>query len=85
MPPFAVIRISVMHYTIPNKNVFYTSSFQKYYLKMSVAIRIDQHEINAENTTVDEKFPTPLINPLEKHLMLAKSILIDDWQCACVG
>lgn len=46
VPPFAVIRISVMHYTIPNKNVFYTSSFQKYYLKMSVAIRIDQHEIN---------------------------------------
>ena len=33
----------------------------------------------AEKETVYEKFPTPLINRLEKHLVLTKTILLD-WQ-----
>ena len=33
----------------------------------------------AEKSTVYEKFPTPLINRLEKHFVLTSSIL-EDWQ-----
>ena len=33
----------------------------------------------AEKETVYEKFPTPLINRLEKHFVLTKTILLD-WQ-----
>ena len=33
----------------------------------------------AEKDTVYEKFPTPLINRLEKHFVLTSSIL-EDWQ-----
>ena len=33
----------------------------------------------AERATVYEKFPTPLINRLEKHFVLTSSIL-KDWQ-----
>ena len=33
----------------------------------------------AEKTTVYEKFPTPLINRMEKHFVLTSSIL-QDWQ-----
>ena len=35
----------------------------------------------AEKSSVYEKFPTPLINRLEKHFVLTKSILTD-WQHA---
>lgn len=35
----------------------------------------------AEKDTVYEKFPTPLINRLEKHFVLTSSIL-KDWQTA---
>lgn len=35
----------------------------------------------AEKSTVYEKFPTPLINRLEKHFVLTKSVLTD-WQHA---
>ena len=37
--------------------------------------------IIAEKTTVYEKFPTPLINRLEKHFVLYSSVL-EDWQAA---
>ena len=33
----------------------------------------------AEKGTVYEKFPTPLINRLEKHFVLTKTVLLD-WQ-----
>ena len=33
----------------------------------------------AEKSTVYEKFPTPLINRLEKHFVLTSSVLVD-WQ-----
>ena len=33
----------------------------------------------AEKTTVYEKFPTPLINRLEKHFVLYSSVL-EEWQ-----
>ena len=33
----------------------------------------------AERHTVDEKFPTPLINRLEKHFVLTSSVL-KEWQ-----
>lgn len=33
----------------------------------------------AEKDTVYEKFPTPLINRMEKHFVLTSSIL-EDWQ-----
>ena len=33
----------------------------------------------AEKTTVYEKFPTPLINRLEKHFVLTETVLLD-WQ-----
>ena len=33
----------------------------------------------AQKTTVYETFPTPLINRLEKHIVLASSVL-EDWQ-----
>ncbi len=33
----------------------------------------------AERKTVLEKFPTPLINRLEKHFVLTSSVLVD-WQ-----
>ena len=33
----------------------------------------------AEKTTVYDKFPTPLINRLEKHFVLTETVLLD-WQ-----
>ena len=33
----------------------------------------------AESRTVYDKFPTPLINRLEKHFILSKTLL-EDWQ-----
>ena len=34
----------------------------------------------AEKSTVYEKFPTPLINRLEKHFVLTKTVLQEEWQ-----
>ena len=33
----------------------------------------------AEKNTVYEKFPTPLINRLEKHILVTETVLLD-WQ-----
>ena len=38
----------------------------------------------AEKTTVYEKFPTPLINRLEKHFVLTSSVL-EEWQSEVLG
>ena len=34
----------------------------------------------AEKSTVYEKFPTPLINRLEKHFVLTETVLQEEWQ-----
>ena len=36
--------------------------------------------IIAEKSTVYEKFPTPLINKLEKHFVLTETVLQEEWQ-----
>ena len=55
-----------------------TDWWSKYYIyfKCVVSYRLI---LIAEKDTVYEKFPTPLINRLEKHFVLTSSIL-EDWQ-----
>ena len=46
---------------------------------LALSLVIHRLILIAEKSTVYEKFPTPLINRLEKHFVLTSSIL-EDWQ-----
>ena len=58
--------------------------FLIYYLSLTISLLSSTDTMHrliliAEKTTVYTKFPTPLINRLEKHFVLTSSVL-DEWQ-----
>ena len=56
-------------------------SFSLMVLSSLILCYVSRLILIAEKAAVYEKFPTPLINRLEKHFVLTKSILTD-WQHA---
>ena len=71
---YAHVYVRTCTYLLPIRLLLLLSA-----LTMSCAFPLHRLILIAEKDTVYEKFPTPLINRLEKHFVLTSSIL-EDWQ-----